>query len=543
MTISNYGNNISSSTNIVNGVAYTQNVINLGGASTCSNGPSFCDEGYSIYVPCLKNITRGQQVCFQTYIADKGIQDTLDLNSMCGLTLQLTGPFGCPYNSYNWPDDINVLQREELSEVKCEKFNGNIVKLSLGYIDADLDNHKIAEINDTEVNIDPEGFNVNIKGCVGDFCEGSNVKLRAKDSQTHVFIGWTTDERIDELCDSFNIDDLIVSTDNVWTDTLYEDKHVYAVYRKRKTYKVKMSFDNRYCYFEVTYNGVKSLLIDKENNYVEVTEGYHFIAKCCPMTPVIKRVDYIYKFLKWSDNEVFPTREYFATDEVFKNGELRLYAICESEKKEIDTVVTIQNEIEPTQDVYLKRLPRVKELSETSSNYIVSDNIIDSLYVKQVYNTPVGNYISISKNGYISFDSGITEEGNYKVIILIDETCLTTSGDMIVKNSDQTVNVHVNEDEINSEYIFEFDNCSDGVFEIYSTFDTINIIQVCIFEKVILDKGKIELCIPPEDTLKFHKGVLNMNGAICVDDNWWGLDSVQVGVVNKLNPIMVTTEI
>ena len=50
MAIFNYGNNIlpnygynngnmSSTTNMVNGVVYTQNVINLGGGNSCSGGP------------------------------------------------------------------------------------------------------------------------------------------------------------------------------------------------------------------------------------------------------------------------------------------------------------------------------------------------------------------------------------------------------------------------------------------------------------------------------------------------------------------------
>ena len=53
MTILNNGlsygyNNIASSTNIINGVAYTQNVINLGNSGACSNTPNYCQEGYSI---------------------------------------------------------------------------------------------------------------------------------------------------------------------------------------------------------------------------------------------------------------------------------------------------------------------------------------------------------------------------------------------------------------------------------------------------------------------------------------------------------------
>lgn len=83
MAVFNYGSNVSSSTTtIVNGTAYTQNIINLGDNSSCSSGPNMCQDGYSLYVPCIKNITRGQQVCFDLYIADNSTQDTLDLNDM-----------------------------------------------------------------------------------------------------------------------------------------------------------------------------------------------------------------------------------------------------------------------------------------------------------------------------------------------------------------------------------------------------------------------------------------------------------------------------
>ena len=39
--------------------------------------------------------------------------------------------------------------------------------------------------------------------------------------------------------------------------------------------------------------------------------------------------------------------------------------------------------------------------------------------------------------------------------------------------------------------------------------------------------------------MKFYRGVLNMSGAICVDDNWYGLDTVQIDNVNNIKPIEI----
>lgn len=577
MTILNNGlsygyNNIASSTNIINGVAYTQNVINLGNSGACSNTPNYCQEGYSIYTPCIKSITRGQNTCFQLYIADKSNQDTLDLNDMCGLTLDLTGPFGCPYNSYTYPNDIKNLQTEELTEIKCQNFDGNIFKLDLGYIE--FNDNTVSEIDNENVNIDENGFNVNVLGIIGDFYEGETPYLRANDSPTHIFVGWTSEERISELCNNFKIDDLIITNEHewIWDEPINKDITLYAVYRKRKKYKVMVSFDNRHSYFMVDYKNKKYMLSDKERDFVEVMEGYHFTVKCCPLTTKDKdgNIKTTYVFYKWNDGNINQIREYLASDNLFKNNILRLFAKCGEDKISGEFNYNISKDINPIVDFFETCKPEENNIGYAELPFLPNDVINDFDGVKQIYNPDEKNhgYISLSNTGYILFDSNI-DCGNLKVIITVDtnnlfeeinkdvfyeppmigpgengnipEPEIKSVGDIIIKNGDNQQIVSITSKDI-KEYIFDFDNCEDGVFEIETTCENLHIDNICVYEKSIINKGLIELCVPSEDTIKFYTGVLNMSGAICVNDNWWGLDSVQVGNVNKNKPIEIKFE-
>jgi hypothetical protein len=57
-----------------------------------------------------------------------------------------------------------------------------------------------------------------------------------------------------------------------------------------------------------------------------------------------------------------------------------------------------------------------------------------------------------------------------------------------------------------------------------------------------VNKGLIELCVPPEDTSNFYTGVLNVSGVIGVNGNQYGIDKTQLGTVNKLSPIIIKTD-
>ncbi len=138
MPIYNYNNgNFSSTTNIVNGVAYTQNVTMLGGNNGGCGDNNVCPQGYSLYFPCLKNITRGEDVCFDFYVSDNEKQDTVDTRTIDGLTINLNGRFGCSLGTYQYPGDyISNLQTEDYKIVSDETFKPrDFYRLNLFTID------------------------------------------------------------------------------------------------------------------------------------------------------------------------------------------------------------------------------------------------------------------------------------------------------------------------------------------------------------------------------------------------------------------------
>lgn len=540
---------MSSSTNLVNGVLHTQNIINLGGNSgACSNSPTYCQDGYSLYVPCLKNITRGQKVCFQMYVADMSNQDTLDLNEMCGMTLQLSGAFGCNYGQYKYPDDITSLQDEDLVEVKCVNFAGDNVRVDLGYLE--YGDNKVTEIDSVN---DGNGMNVNVVGTYGDFYKGEIPYLSADDSDTHIFMGWTSSDRLSELCEGFNINDMIITNEHewVWDEPVDHDITLYAIYRKRKTYTIKVDFENRHSYFLVTHQGKKTMLSDKQRDYATVVEGYHFVVKCVPLTTKDKEgTPYTYNFYKWPDGYLNQSREYVANDELFKNGEMLLFAICGDEKIEASKSMNSSSMMTPTDDDFGVNIPEENILGYKSMEYISDNEDVECSDVNQVYdpeNELMKSYISLTPISNISFDSGVS--GSLNLVLSIDKSNLTFNdmdedgneepiGNIIVKNDDNTFSYNLTSD-CGNEITIELGKCESGVVEMYTTLDEIHIGGMCMYEKVITNKGLIELCLSPEDTAKLYRGILNASGAICVNDDWYGIDMVQLGTVNKLAPINI----
>ena len=92
------------------------NVYNVG-AGSCDAGTKYCTNEYALYFPCLKDVTRGQNVCFDFYIADGSTQDVVDLRTVDAITLNLNGQFNCSYGSFSYPDNILSLQKEEYSQI------------------------------------------------------------------------------------------------------------------------------------------------------------------------------------------------------------------------------------------------------------------------------------------------------------------------------------------------------------------------------------------------------------------------------------------
>ena len=55
-----------------------RNVYNIG-TNSCDAGTQYCADGYALYFPCLKDITKGQDVCFDFYVADYAGKNAYDI--------------------------------------------------------------------------------------------------------------------------------------------------------------------------------------------------------------------------------------------------------------------------------------------------------------------------------------------------------------------------------------------------------------------------------------------------------------------------------
>ena len=136
-----------------------------------------------------------------------------------------------------------------------------------------------------------------------------------------------------------------------------------------------IDFENRHSYFMVTYGEKTIMLSDKERDFIKVQEGHHFIVKCCPLISTNRNGEIIhtYNFYNWSDGNSYQTREYYADDNLFDDGILKLYAKCYEDKKSFN----VSNEVIPTDDNFEMNLPVLNVLKKHVQQYVPNDNIID----------------------------------------------------------------------------------------------------------------------------------------------------------------------
>ena len=195
-----------------------QNIYNIGGTSACGSGPTYCPEGYGLYFPCLKNITRGQNVCFDFYVTDTSTQDVADMRDIEEMALTLNGLFGCTYGTYYYyPDvsdsDIVSLQHEEYPVIYSDDFDDdNVYTLTL--IRLNNDESDLSDVNTV----------------TGLFYNGTEVTVEANDTEDYIFIGWansTADD--DEYCE----DDFIISIEHQYKLIIDDNKTLFAIYRPR----------------------------------------------------------------------------------------------------------------------------------------------------------------------------------------------------------------------------------------------------------------------------------------------------------------------
>ena len=466
-----------------------------------------CNNGYSLYFPCISSITRGENPCIDFYIVDNANMKEMDLRDVDDITLNISGRFNCNYGSYSYPEHIKSQQFERFSELIYENdFSDIIIHNVILYIDIVDESHELINsyLFDNNIILD-----IAIEGSIGYFLNGLNeygiLNLTGYDSENYIFLGWNIDEHEGE-CDLENKYDYLIKNNNIIYN-VYEDLIIHAVYQKRREYIIKMDIENYNSSFIVEYMG-KKYNICQEQDFVKVLEGHEVKISCIPSDVMP------YKFIEWSDFYKNPYR-------VLKVGGDDLNILLKAYCKLSDIDVTYIDDI------------NANELNNFKTIY---PNIIDRLHIDEYYsgNIYIRNcdvdllngdpYIKIIENGYIQIID-INCEGNIK--LTLNSTCDECK--LFLNNYELFPSVVEK-----NEFVFEF---SGEIMTIKGN-------DCCIFglkinKEIVHDIGKCTLCLSSEDTLKFNVGDLNIEGGVIVNGNPYGISSVKFAKVTGIAPLII----
>ena len=535
------------STNII------RNVYNIG-TNSCSSGPTYCAEGYALYFPCLKDVTKGQDVCFDFYVADYAGRNELtsdldslpdtgkelaDLRNVDAISLNLMGAFNCPYGTYSYPDNISSLQTEEYPVIYTNDF-GNRKLCHLNVIKIDIDG------TDSDAQYDSD---VQYYYKEGDYYSGTSVTISAYDTPTHIFEGWTLFNSDDEDCPDSTIYGDIISEKNTYTFTIENDINIYAIYRPRKVYTIIVDPDNEFSYFIVNYKNTDYPLRNKKKEIfndgfdsVEVLEGYHFVAKCIPSVNVISNnpnhKKTTYKFVKWSDGNTLRCRLFVAggDDETIK---LKAECVGPVPYFEYEDETILYNDKFDKDGIHIDT--KFSDITDYyGDEYTVSS---DDVYHKFIDGE---GYLYFNKGTLVLSSFNIDDGVKINIHAKSDDSCNITV-DVNGYSSTQSIS--------NSEfkdYEFYFSKSNKSVIKISSYGKClIDLLEICREE--IIDKGKARFCLSSEVTSKLPSGPLSVNGAIAVgelgvDENGeltvnnpqaYGLATTQIGAINRLPKITI----
>ena len=517
-----------------------RNVYNIG-SNSCSTGPTYCADGYALYFPCLKDVTKGQDVCFDFYVADyagrneynlaltsdlDSLPDTgkelADLRDVDAISLNLIGVFNCPYGTYSYPEYISSLQTEEYPVIYTN----------------DFDSRKLCHLQVIKIDIDGAGSDDQYDSQEGNYYSGTSVTISAYDTPTHIFEGWALFDTDDEDCPDSTIYDDIISTENIYTFTIENDINIFAIYRPRKVYTIIVDSDNKSSHFSVNYDNIdydihnrdEEIFNDGFNSVENVLEGYHFVAKCIPNVNVISNnpnhKKTTYEFVKWSDGNTSRCRLFVAggDDEIIK---LKAKCVGPVPYFEYEDETILYNDEFDEDGIHIDTdFLNVDITDYYGDEYTVSS---DDVYHK-----------FIDDEGYLYFNNGtlvlssFNIEDGVKINIHAksDDSCNITI-DVNGYSLTQTVS---NSQFMNYEFYFSKSNKS--VIKISSDGEClIDLLEVCREE--IIDKGKAQFCLPSEVTSKLPSGPLSVNGAIMVNGKSYGLATTQIGAVNRLPKITI----
>ena len=527
-----------------------RNVYNIG-TNSCDAGIQYCTDGYALYFPCLKDITKGQEVCFDFYVADyagknaKDIEAALnsddtdsgsgkelvDLRDVDAISLNLIGAFNCQYGTFSYPDNISSLQTEDYTPVYHNDFgNRTPCALKIFMIDS-KSNSIINAIGDDE----PEYF-----------YSGTEVEISALDTPTHIFVGWDFMDIDDEGCQEDTWYDHISNTSSTYRFTIKKDTTIIAVYRPRKKYDIVSDLTNKFSHFNVNYNHTSYYISNRPDEIFNdafdvlenVLEGYHMVVKCIPSVDIYdsesdSENDMTYVFDHWKDGNTNRCRLFTigVDTSVFEEEEtIKLKAFCtgpvpyyEQEDEDI-----LYNDEFDEEGIHI---------NTESSDVDIVDFYGDGQYIKSTEDV----YLKyIDEEGFLYFNGGNMVLSSFGIEdgIKID----------IHAKADDYCEIHiaVNGYEINQEisqeefklYEFYFHKCDKKDIEITVSGECL-IDLIDVYKEKIIDKGKARLCLGPDITSNLPSGKLSVNGAIMVNGKSYGLATTTIGNVNRLPSIII----
>ena len=506
-----------------------RNVYNMG-TGACDAGTQYCTDGYSLYFPCLKDITKGQGVCFDFYVADNTTHEPIDLRRVDAISLNLNGQYNCNYGTFSYPDNISSLQTEKYPVVYRNDF-GERKPCHLSLFMIDIENNDESDTYNTQE---------------GDFYSGTEVELGAFDTPTHIFLGWALmnmDE--DDDCPEESWYDQIISTSNIYKFTIKEDTIILALYRPRRKYNVISDPTNKSSHFNVDYDHIVYHISNRDEEIFNddydvlegVLEGYSMVVKCIPSTDVIgDSVDFTYDFVEWKDKNTSRCRLLkIGSDTLpFEDGNIiKLKARCDGPVPyhDIEDVDIFYNDEFDEEGIHILTEP---------SEVDIFDFYGDGAHIKEaeeVYQK------FIDETGYLYFHFGtlvLSSEGIEDGIKIILHAKADDYCELNITVNGYTMNQVISTDEF-KQYEFYYNKCekSDITITVYGEC-LVDMIEVCREE--IIDKGKAQFCLDPETTLNLPSGKLSVDGAISVDGSYYGLPSTEIGQVNRLPKIIIKTD-
>ena len=465
-----------------------------------------CETGYSLYFPCMKSITRGENSCSDFYIVDNATKKEVDLREIDDITLNISGRYNCNFGSYSYPENIKSSQVEDFSDVLCDVDFSDIINRVELHIDIVDENHTLIESYVFDENLI---LDIAIEGAVGYFLDGSAehglLNLKGLDSRTYMFLGWNIEESDDE-CNLENIYDYLIKGRNL-KYAVGDDCVIRAVYQKRREYTIQMSDDNYNSSFIVEYMGKKTEI--REGDFITALEGHDIKVSCIPndVRP--------YKFVKWDDGHKNPYRVLNVVGDDLKVS-LKAHCLLNFDDYEEYVDHIDANTLNNFKTIY----PDIKD------SIFIDDYHINNIYVNNCEIDILNDipYIKIIEDGYIQI-LNINDIGNLKLSLYnIGSDCRVFVDNYEVSSSVVDKN----------EFVFEFEG---GIITLRGN-------ETCIFrlkisKEFIYDRGKCMLCLSSENTLKLHPGDLIVDGGIIVNGNPYGIPPVKFARVTDITPLII----